>query len=895
MASSNYYRYGTLLTFVILFLMAFQNCTPFEVSMDSASISSHESLVLASFEMQSASTNQRCRDIKFTYNGDDQRSVDAVNFAITEQERMQSLLRASLDQSKLLTDRDLEPNGNVPNLVFQQDNSCPPEASGSSLCRTYHIGASAGHVGNYRMDDGIVIRHVLSEIQNFKKSNPNHWVQIKFSKNTDYYLRSNPLSAWTLGVQGVSNFVFDGNGSNFWVSSHAQFAQFKDCTNCYIKNAQVEHFDRSHTQGTIKSLSQSGNEFYLSIQVDRGFPLPPEDPLYSHCGDGVNRPQQGKLVRKLAHGAFFNGSKIDIVPGNNSYVFLNGAQTINRGQRLIAVRIPASKNPHISLEALKTRLSQMSNLQRKFVFSLPQSTHAHREAMKFQAKNAFGLRSFVAEAEAGFANYSMFMIAGSSNVKVQNFGIHSTVKMAIRLVNNKGRIHLDGVQLIPRGNSLVAGTSDGIHGPNNRGSTIIENSVFKSLMDDGIHLKASGIRAVTKLSNSELILAQPAPQRIDWDLRVGDTLQMIDSATGADLNNYRIKKVEPIINDNFLRYRVTLDKNVVFPAACSESQINLCAYFFNLNDSHINSVVKNNIFENKLRHALITHGGTSIVGNWMEHLQGGVLMTASHIGPEGPVGSRFEVSGNVMIDITELPLNSFIQSSAGARNPRIQTGLEAHCNIFETLGKAVISLKDVQGRMSRNIYMKANQNTQASVPPSVTITHPISADPASDSWCTSQFPSINRLSKYKNRSTFLALNLSSSPSAPPAGSPVLVGLFRTPSGGIYHGFKDFYCAYGNMERVLSVWGSQWAKVAKSVSAPPTNMINAGHCGPLQGIHKQGSHFFYTYKLGYTCWINSTERLNSLAGLNSSNISYLPNKNLASLGLIAKVESNHACQ
>lgn len=310
-------------------------------------------------------------------------------------------------------------------------------------------------------------------------------------------------------------------------------------------------------------------------------------------------------------------------------------------------------------------------------------------------------------------------------------------------------------------------------------------------------------------------------------------------------------------------------------------------------------MIRNNLFENKLRHAIITHGGSTISGNWMEHLQGGVLLTASHIGPEGPVGSSFGINGNVMLDVTGLPLNSFIQSSQGAQNPKIQTGLEAHCNIFETLGSSVISLKDITGRTSRNLFYKSNQPAQASFPASVSSTSPLNSDPAGDSWCASQFPSITQLSKYKNRNSFKALSLAvvpATPAPPPQQtSPVITGLFRTPDGGIYHGFKDFYCRYANMDKLIQVWGSQWAKIASSVETTPTEMEYSGVCGNWQGIHKQGTGFYYTYKEGYTCWINSVSKLKAWGGIDSSHVPYLPNKNMAALGLNARATTAFVCQ
>ncbi len=888
--------------FIMIPLSLFQNCGSFEVT--NLASPSLDSLTLSSYELHSTSGDQRCRDIQYDYQSGDQRNTNAFHFAVSEQERIQKLQRASLDQSLILKDGDLEPSGTIPNLDYSQDATCPAEAPRSATCRTFHVGEGAGLSGSYQMDDGIRIRHILAAIESYKKTHPNHWVQVKFAKNSDYFLRLNPFSIWTLSVRDMSNFVFDGNGSNFWISSQAQFLQLRSCTNCTVKNLHAEHFDRSHTQGTVIGATQSGGDHYLKVQIDDRFPLPPEDPLYSYCGDGVSAGSKGRLIRKFAHVAFFKGSRIDIEPGSGSYLFFNGAQSLNRSQRIATVRIPNSKNTHVSSDALKKRISEVVSGKRRVAFSLPQSSHALREAIRFQAKKAMNVKTFIAESEAGFANYSMMFIIGSANVKVQNVGIHSTIKMAVKPFDNKGLIHFDKLELTPRGTSLLAGTSDGIHGANNRGATIVENSIFKNLMDDGIHLKTSGLRVSVKHSDREFTISQGNPQRMEWEVRAGDRLQMIDNATGADLGEYSVTSVTPVLSDTSLKFRVTLNKNLVLPSGCSVSNIHYCAHFFNINNAHPGSVVRENLFENKLRHALITHGGTKITGNWMEHLQGGVLISASHIGPEGPVGSSFGISGNVMLDITGVPLNSFVQSSAGTKNPKIQTGLEAHCNILETVGSSVLSLRDVAGRMSRNLYLKSNKITQPSFPSTVAnVGETMTGDPAvEDPWCQSQFPSIINLAKYKNRSAFKALGLNS-PSAPPEveedeqtpAPEVLVGLFRTPNGGIYHGFKDFYCKYGNMERVRNVWGSQWDKVVQHVPAVPTGMVDEGYCGALQGVHKQGSHLFYTFQEGYTCWINTTGKMSAWAGLNATLISYLPNKNMAALGLNAQTKEWAACQ
>lgn len=122
-----------------------------------------------------------------------------------------------------------------------------------------------------------------------------------------------------------------------------------------------------------------------------------------------------------------------------------------------------------------------------------------------------------------------------------------------------------------------------------------------------------------------------------------------------------------------------------------------------------------------------------------------------------------------------------------------------------------------------------------------------------------------------------------------------VGLFRTPDGGIYSGFKDFYCHYPTVDSLNRIYGSSWSGLLQNVGGLPKAMTNAGDCGPNQGIHRSGSSFFYTYKANFTCWIASVVVLQNWAGLAGNSGLQLPDSNMQALGLNGQTTAATICQ
>ncbi len=144
---------------------------------------------------------------------------------------------------------------------------------------------------------------------------------------------------------------------------------------------------------------------------------------------------------------------------------------------------------------------------------------------------------------------------------------------------------------------------------------------------------------------------------------------------------------------------------------------------------------------------------------------------------------------------------------------------------------------------------------------------------------------------YLNPNQLLNVNCTDTAVNAPA---TLVGLFKV-NAGIYHGYKDFYCVYPNMATVTKIWGANWQQLSQDVSARPSQMTDAGVCGPLQGVHRDGSNFFYTFKQNYTCWLNSTTKLRNWAGIPSGKEHFLPSAPLSSKGLDGRMITSKLCE
>ena len=170
-----------------------------------------------------------------------------------------------------------------------------------------------------------------------------------------------------------------------------------------------------------------------------------------------------------------------------------------------------------------------------------------------------------------------FSAVGNTNLTLSNININSCYKFGMFIGNNEGTLKLDNVNFVPADGEInFTGWRDAFHVKDNRCKILWSDCIAKGNYDDAINISSSALKVTEyNAETKEISLVwNERTNGIYYEIKPGDTLNVIDTSTGVDCGT---AEVENVIKQSDGVNRVVLKsslKNI-------SSLDNLIAYFTN--------------------------------------------------------------------------------------------------------------------------------------------------------------------------------------------------------------------------------------------------------------------------------------------------------------------------
>ncbi|MDG2280889.1 MAG: T9SS type A sorting domain-containing protein [Flavicella sp.] len=252
-------------------------------------------------------------------------------------------------------------------------------------------------------------------------------------------------------------------------------------------------------------------------------------------------------------------------------------------------------------------------------------------------------------------------IISSAKIVYKNCNYYSARAQVFMGRLNTGSLRLDGVNIRRKPNSgrLISGYRGGFIWLNNRVGPIIENCLVEGICDDGVNMYSYYAYVDDMQGNDSFTLNRTS------NMQVGDTLVFMNMKVGKELGRTRIKTID--LDNNY----VTTEDGVVDVTTCangncSDKNDEEKTYVMNLNISNSGFRIRNNIFRNHRRYAILCRNRDGIIeNNTINNTSAGVVITNEvHAFQEGPIPGNITVRDNLITNIRKWPLRITAESYA---------------------------------------------------------------------------------------------------------------------------------------------------------------------------------------------------------------------------------------
>lgn len=613
-----------------------------------------------------------------------------------------------------------------------------------------------------------------SSIESRVESSGSH---IQFEKDKIYTISKSENSTEptaAINLDNQENVTVDGKGATLILEYPNYFASLKGAKNVILKNFKIKYETPNHVQGKVTSVDLNNNTFTLS--VDPGYPMPP---VY----DNVN----------WANSASFNSQG-----------------TFNR-----KINIYLSKVRPVGPRSLE----------------ITTSDGTAKDLPKVSVGSLFAFR---ARGEGGKASIH---IERSTDVKVQNIEIYSTIKMGLSGKYNEGNLLVEKLKIRrePGSTDILAGLSDGVHLKSNRAQITVRDCYFERMLDDGINL-GSMVEVIVKMhSPTVLDLRDTSYGSHSAPLKAGDTIRALnlgDNDENSDLGSATITQVTPLTNrvrrvhlNRSIPGLKALPENISVGKGGNQLQNWEATRLFIPEVANPNFRILSNTFRDKQRSAILAKGSNSLIrGNKIINISGyGIKASNNIIFNEGPIPMNMEISSNSFHGVELLAIQVGLASFNNSENNSYHTHIDVVNNDFITV-YIPVDVKKVSG-----VNISGSTVTSA---------------------------------KYQNR----------------MGSSTATNLAKTSlykvkgQSGIYYVYEDSYCKYGSMEQLKGVWGDNYTDFLSEGTLLPVGRTYNGNCSNHSGLVKLNSGSVYQLqgKGSNTpvCWWPSMKALGLKTGITS---------------------------
>lgn len=402
-------------------------------------------------------------------------------------------------------------------------------------------------------------------------------------------------------LEGVNNFVFDGNGSELLIEKCTNsFLRLENCTNVKFQNVDVDYKEVQFSQGKVLELNPEKG--YMILDIEEGYPLPA-------ATDWVHKHYTNARTGKWWFGQFMDPTEDRLKYTKYDNYFVEACEHVKDRQYKITMQ-----------EGYGARL-KYAEVGDRFVLNT-----------RFSAYDIGDITS------DGFD--SMIMIRYSGDITFDNVNIYGSPGLGISAGLCWGRINLKSFGEKTKPGRLLCVNSDGVHYWRNRGGIIVQNSKFMNSLDDHINTKGEDAEVTAKINDYTY--------ETDYDLnyRIGDELIFFDGVNHNTLAKAFLKGLDK--KDG--KFILTLDRPVYNTVEKNNESNTRATIIYNVDSSGRGSVIKDNTFMYSRRHAYISRSQNSVFeNNTVIDCGGSGLAAENEImtnSAEGPFPSSFTMRNN---------------------------------------------------------------------------------------------------------------------------------------------------------------------------------------------------------------------------------------------------------
>lgn len=506
-----------------------------------------------------------------------------------------------------------------------------------------------GAAGDGVSDDGPAIRRAVAAAVKAGAG-----AVVRFEPKT-YYLGPYPEKAHHILLNGVADLTIDGRGARLLSSPYNDFLALAYCARVNILNLTFESAEPDFTQGTVQKIQPGENA--VVVQLDDGYPAPRNDAWHE-----ANRMPRGYTM---------------LIDSQRKFRKKNAAlhhwltSVVDLGERRVKLVISPRSTKYFSDFTPGDRLT----------LSVP---HADAEYLRKGADPKVYAKCTVS-------------VLRSSGCLFENLTFHGSRGMTFRIQENSGSMAFRRIVIEPRPGSadLISGLTDGMHCPNNRGGLLIEHCSLGNMLDDAINLMSLALRCFEVTPKSAVFsTTTPAVARLHQQIRQGDKLYFFDQKTGTRLGEVVLNKV--VESEGKITVEWTPRLEALSKYGKERPLEDFCAY--NTANSAAGTIVRNNLFQDNRRHALLVRApGVTFHNNLVRNVGGCGVYAGNEVGhfTEGPFPAGLRISGNVFRSCAWSGIDTKVHAQA-EKTERLIDGVRIEGNWFFCSSDYGLKLRDAE-------------------------------------------------------------------------------------------------------------------------------------------------------------------------------------------------------
>ena len=461
---------------------------------------------------------------------------------------------------------------------------------------TFHVG-NYGAVGDGITDDGPAIRQA---VEAGVKAGPGAKVLFE---NKRYRLARTETN-YHITLEGVTGLTIEGNGAELINNPWNSIFMLDQCEDVTIRGFVIDCDPLPFTQGTITEVDVDQGMFLLEIHD--GY----DNPVEVYHRIGKTNPDWGW------------GVCID---------------PVERSRKLDAIM-------HFYIEAV-TRANDDNLLYVQLRDDYLKNAHELKVGDRFVITMKYG------------GHGASFNVTQSADCRLEDNTIYTAkYGMTHALTDNHGRIHVKGVKITfrPDSDRLISTPKDGFHCKHNAVGPIIEDGLYKGMLDDAINISVCPYWIRQDLGDNRYLIAEVA-----FSPRVGDTFMAYTPQPGTIIDGLVVQAVEAQPVPEGMRGKwniITLNKpipdvglhqgNNLFPGGAEKL---VFTGLYNIDASGRDYIVRNNVFGPQRRHALLARSsGGLFENNIVDSVGGNGVSLNNEIGSfyEGPLPQDTVIRNN---------------------------------------------------------------------------------------------------------------------------------------------------------------------------------------------------------------------------------------------------------